>query len=77
MSPKHLPKPNVDYHAGLNTPGGMKAMFCNPVYTGIGSYERMVDDDEWIMAALQEIEADGPEQFLVNMLYTLRLSMME
>jgi hypothetical protein len=50
----------------------LKGIIVNPVYTGIGEYPRMVSDDQWVAAACRLIEEDGPEQFLVNLLYILR-----
>ncbi len=72
MSP--LPVPKVDYQADPSTPEGLRAMFCNPVFTGIPPYERIIEADVWIQVALQEIKNDGLAQFLVNLLHVLRLS---
>ncbi|HLE60059.1 MAG TPA: hypothetical protein VI700_00840 [Thermoanaerobaculaceae bacterium] len=40
----------------------------------MGPFPRMVPDDMWIGSAAKLIRAEGPEQFLVNMLYVLRRS---
>ncbi|MCV9964603.1 hypothetical protein OIU34_22185 [Pararhizobium sp. BT-229] len=72
-----LPAPTVDLRAGEGgewTEEKVRAFFCNPVYAGIGGYPQMVDDETWIRAAAQSLREDGPEQWLVNMLYALRLS---
>ena len=71
-----LPKPNVEFAAaddsGEMTPEKLRAMFCNPVYAGIGPFPALVDDETWVRAAAKQIEEHGSEQFLVNMLYVLR-----
>jgi len=74
-----LPKPSVKYATtnGDNLDArSLKGILCNPIYTGVAPYSSMIDDEEWIKAALKEIEEDGVEQFLVNMLYVLRKSML-
>ncbi len=55
----------------------LQGMLSNPVYVGVPPYRRVVSDDAWIRAAKQLIEKDGVEQFLVNMLYMLRISMVD
>lgn len=74
---KPLPKPNVDLTAdGEMTAGKVRAMFCNPLYTGItANFPKLVDDETWIRAAAQAIREHGPEQWLVNLLYVLRESL--
>ena len=58
-------------------PVGMaEAAICNPVYAGIPPYPPLVSDEEWIAAARRVIEQEGPEQFLTNMLYLLRVAML-
>jgi hypothetical protein len=37
----------------------------------------LVPDEEWIRCAAKAIRAEGPEQFLVNMLDVLRQSLKE
>jgi hypothetical protein len=74
-----LPRVNVEYIAagdfGDMTPEKIRAMICNPVYTGLGPYEAILDDEKWIRSAVRMIETEGTEQFLVNMLYVLRKSL--
>lgn len=71
-----LPKPNVEFAAAGDTgemsPEKLRAMFCNPVYAGIGPFPALVDDETWIRAAAKQIEEHGSEQFLVNLLCVLR-----
>lgn len=54
-----------------------RGMLSNPVYVGVPPYNRVVSDEAWIRAAVKLIEEDGPEQFLVNLLYMLRVSMVD
>ncbi len=74
-----LPKPNVEFAAaddsGEMTPEKVRAMFCNPIYAGLGRFAQIVDDETWIRAAARQIADYGSEQFLVNMLYVLRKSL--
>ncbi len=75
-----IPKPNVTYPPSDKpqtdlTESDVKGMLCNPVYAGIPPYERMISDEDWVKAATINIQQDGPEQFLVNMLYMLRIAM--
>jgi len=71
-----LPTVNVEYAAagdqGQMTPQKVRGMIANPVYTGMGPYPAIMDDEEWIRAAPRMIKREGAEQFLVNMLYVLR-----
>lgn len=74
-----LPKPNVKYASSNNQnldEKELKGMFCNPIYAGIPPYPAIMTDEDWVKVALKEIEEDGAEQFLVNMLYVLRMSML-
>ena len=79
MSPhsKPLPEPTVDlnYAKGEVTLGNVEAMLCNPVYAGIGPFPAIVTDEVWVRAAAKAIAEQGTEQWLVNMLHTLRASM--
>jgi hypothetical protein len=78
-SQQPLPKVNVRFASasasGQLTPENLRAMFCNPIYAGIGPYPTLVDDEDWVRAAARMIRDEGPEQFLVNMLYVLRQSL--
>ena len=74
-----LPKPNVKYS---NTPGetseaSLRGLISNPVYVGVPPYPRLVSDEAWVKAALELIEEDGAEQFLVNLLFMLRNSIVD
>jgi hypothetical protein len=52
-------------------------MICNPAYAGLPPFPQIISDEAWIKAATQLINEEGPEQFLVNMLYMLRQNMAE
>ena len=72
---KPLPKPNVDLtrsEDGEMTPEKVRALFCNPLYTGLAHFPRLIDDETWVRAAAQALREHGSEQWLVNMLYVLR-----
>lgn len=79
MKKKNLPKPNVTYlHVGTYhdvEDSDLKGMICNPIYAGVMPFPQIVSDEAWVQAATQLIQDEGAEQFLVNMLYTLRQSM--
>ena len=47
----------------------------NPIYTGVGPYERTVKDEVWIKCAVMAIEEFGVEAFLRDMLDLLRESL--
>lgn len=75
---KPLPNPNVDPTGrapGEMTEESIRAYFCNPVYAGVGPYPAIIDDETWIRAAAKALRQDGAEQWLVNMLYSLRASL--
>jgi hypothetical protein len=77
--PKSLPLPNVispesgDDPAKFGIPG-VKGMTMNPIYAGVAPFPQMVEDALWVGAARRLLEEDGPDQFLVNLLYVLRRS---
>ncbi len=50
----------------------LKSLAINPIFAGIGSHPRTVTDAQWVAAAKTILTEDGPDQFLVNMLYVLR-----
>ena len=72
-----IPKPTVDcdYSGGELTLGNVEALLCNPVYAGVGPYPAVVDDETWVRAAAKAMKEQGVEQWLVNMLHTLRASL--
>jgi hypothetical protein len=74
-----LPPRTVKYASDSSemNEAAVNGMLSNPVYVGVPPYRRVVSDEAWIRAATQLIEQDGPEQFLVNMLYMLRASMVD
>jgi hypothetical protein len=55
----------------------MGGILSNPIYVSIPSFSRVISDEVWIEAALELIKEGGIEPFLVNMLYMLRLSMVD
>jgi hypothetical protein len=71
---KPLPAPNVIVANPLDQPSpeAIRGMLINPIYTGIGPFPRLVEDEAWVRACAKLIEEDGAEQFLVNLLYILR-----
>lgn len=52
----------------------VEAIISNPCYAGVGPFPALVPEEDWIHAAAHLIETVGTEQFLVNMLETLRES---
>ncbi|MBN1993064.1 MAG: hypothetical protein JW953_10200 [Anaerolineae bacterium] len=74
-----LPRRTVKYvtDPGEMSEAGVRGMLSNPVYAGVPPYQRIVSDEAWIQSAAQLIEDEGVEQFLVNMLYMLRNSMVD
>jgi hypothetical protein len=76
-SNKPLPAPNVVVaRAGTPpeqfSPEAVKGILVNPIYTGVGPFPRLVDDEAWVRAYAKLIEEEGADQFLVNLLYVLR-----
>ena len=57
------------------TPEALRGIICNPIYAGVPPFEPIVDEETWVRAATTGIREQGVEQFLVNMLFVLRLSM--
>jgi hypothetical protein len=74
-----LPRPTVEYpmNPAHPTEATMRGLLCNPIYVGIPPFSRRVSNEAWIKTALELIKEEGIEQFLVNMLYVLRLSMVD
>src|SRR5579864_6390277 len=75
-----LPAPNIEFVAAGDAPhalevNGLRAMFMNPVYAGVGPYPAMVTDDVFVPVNASMIRRDGPDQYLVNLLYLLRRSL--
>ena len=54
------------------SPEAVKGILVNPIYTGVGPFPRLVEDAAWVRACAKLIEEEGPQQFLVNLLYVLR-----
>lgn len=71
-----FPAPTVKYAEAGNpnppTVEEIKGIICNPIYAGVGPFPPIVDDEQWVGAAKKQIEEDGEEQFLINMLFVLR-----
>ena len=76
-SNKPLPEPNVVVARAGTPPDqlsqeAVKGILVNPIYTGVGPFPRLVEDAAWVRACAKLIEEEGPQQFLVNLLYVLR-----
>ena len=74
---KPLPAPNVVVARAETPPDhlsseAIKGILVNPIYTGVGPFPRLVEDAAWVRACAKLIEEEGPQQFLVNLLYVLR-----
>jgi hypothetical protein len=73
-----LPKPNAKMKLGDSnrdfTEEEVRGLVANPIYAGLGPYFQLINDEQWIRAAVAAIREDGPEQFLVNLLHVLRQS---
>jgi hypothetical protein len=72
-----LPAPNVIVaRSGTPihelSPEAVKGILVNPIYTGVGPFPRLVEDGAWVRACAKLIEEEGPQQFLVNLLFVLR-----
>jgi hypothetical protein len=74
-----LPRRTVKYVVNPNemNEAAARGMLSNPIYVGVPPYNRIVSDEAWIRAASKLIEEEGAEQFLVNLLYMLRVSMVD
>jgi len=74
MADKPLPTPNVIVANPLDqlSPEAVRGMLINPIYTGVGPFPRLVEDEAWVRACAKLIVEEGSEQFLVNLLYVLR-----
>lgn len=76
-----LPRPSAEYVVGGDpidssdaTEAKVRGIISNPVYAGIGPFPALVSDETWIRSAAKLVREEGPEQFLVNMLYLARRS---
>ena len=72
-----LPAPNVVVAMSGTpmhelTPEAIKGILVNPIYTGVGPFPRMIEDEAWVRACSKLIEDEGADQFLVNLLFVLR-----
>jgi len=72
-----LPSPNIVVAKSGTpmhelSPEAVRGILVNPVYTGVGRFPRLVEDEAWVRACAKLIEEEGAEQFLVNLLYVLR-----
>lgn len=72
-----LPRPTVKFVSNPDkmSEAAARGMLSNPVYVGVPPYHRIVSDEAWVRAAVELIKEEGAEQFLVNMLHMLRVSM--
>jgi hypothetical protein len=74
---KSLPAPNVVVaRSGTPmhelSPEAIKGILVNPIYTGVGPFPRLVEDNAWVRACVKLIGEEGSQQFLVNLLFVLR-----
>lgn len=72
-----MPLPNVSVPESGDDPSkfgaaGIKGMIVNPIYAGIAEFPKLIPDEQWVAAASRVLDEDGPDQFLVNLLYVLR-----
>jgi hypothetical protein len=69
-----LPAPNVIVANPLDQPSPevVRGILINPIYTGVGPFPKLVEDEAWVRACAKLIEEEGAEQFLVNLLFVLR-----
>jgi hypothetical protein len=72
-----LPAPNVVVaRSGMPmhelSPAAIRGILVNPIYTGVGPFPRLVEDEVWVRACAKLIEEEGAEQFLINLLFVLR-----
>jgi len=69
-------KPNVEIRPetdqGPWTEDQVRGVLHNPIYAGLGPYPAIVPDKDWIAVNIRLIKEEGPEQYLVNLLYVLR-----
>jgi hypothetical protein len=76
-SEKPLPKTNVVVARSGTPPheltsAAIRGILVNPIYAGVGPFPRLVTDEAWVHACAKLIQEEGPDQFLVNLLYVLR-----
>lgn len=73
-----IPAPNATVRTsddtGELTPEGVRGIICNPIYAGVSPFPAMVSDETWVRSAAVFISGEGSEQFLVNLLYVLRMT---
>lgn len=74
-----LPRPSVKYLTDPNdiSEATARGMMSNPIYVGVPPYRRIISDEAWVRTAAELIREEGAEQFLVNMLYMLRTSIVD
>jgi hypothetical protein len=76
-----VPTPNVDPSAGFGPIGESftweqgRAFFSDPLSVGIAGREPRIKEEAWVHAAAGFIRRDGTEQWLVNMLHSLRANL--
>ena len=49
----------------------IREIICNPIYTGLGGFPKVISDLQWIKANKIAIEIGGKYQFLINLSCTL------
>lgn len=53
----------------------VEKVLVNPIYTGLGPFPRLIEDELWIKAAARNIKQMGAEKFFRAMLRELRTSL--
>ena len=46
----------------------------NPILTGIGLHPRSISDEDWVVSCERDVEQNGLDQFLTDLLHVLRLT---
>ena len=73
-----IPAPNATLRTsddtGELTAEDVRGIICNPIYAGVSPFPAMVSDETWVRSAAVFISGEGSEQFLVNLLYVLRMT---
>jgi hypothetical protein len=55
------------------SPEAVQGILVNPIYAGVGPFPRPVEDAARVRACAKLIQEEGPPQFLVHLLYVLRV----
>lgn len=58
------------------TPAEAHGLVINPILTGMGKIHRSVADEDWVLCCEEEVEKNGLEQFLTDLLHVLRITIL-